>query len=167
MKIRQKIIIALLAAYSAFGIIMLITTADEIEKLVWLGGIIGAIMLIGSVYIRFKLNNRPVTIPEQNGEQPGYLGSFMDIGKHLLGRFSRFREFEGTWVAYAFVWFILPLYPSGCYRVKLLSSGYGNEWAIYGSEKSNSLEVLSIYFSLYGLMLLFFSICFCLLMYWL
>lgn len=164
LKIYQIIIIALLAAYMIFAVIMLFVVSnkdyvDELEQMMWVASILGAIMLIVGTGLKAKLNDRPVTLMRPNGQKPYALGSFMRIGNSILGGF-RFREIEGTWVSYTFFLFLIPLFPTGCYRVRLIASEYNGvsnktEWAIYGSEKSNALEISTIYLIIYGVFIWF------------
>lgn len=160
---RQIIFITLLGAYMVFAGIMLIVVSnkehvDELKLIMWAGSIIGAAMTIIGLVLKSLLSNRPVTLMQPNGRMPNSLGSSLGIGNHLFGGI-RFREAEDTWVSYTFfLLFIFPLFPTGCYRVRLLNSEYSgrslkNEWAIYGSEKSNALEIITVYLNMYGLLL--------------
>lgn len=162
LKTGQKIFIALLAVYVLIAIIMIVVVQnkeyiDDFEILLWTGSIIGAIMLICGIFLKSRANNRPINFTQPNGETPNSLGTFCGIGHSLFGAF-RFRELENTWVSYTFVVFIIPLFPTGCYRVKMLDSEYNgiakkNSWAIYGSEKGNPVEIGSVYLIMYGLLM--------------
>lgn len=126
---------------------------DEFVQGGYLGCIIGAIMLIGGIWQKSVLDTRPFNIAQQNGDKPSTLFSFLGIGQRMFGAF-KYREIEGTHVSYTFFCFILPLFPTGCYRVRLLSEGIRTqEWTIYGSERINSLEILNIYLQFYGLLI--------------
>ena len=150
LKTSQKIIVALLAVFIVFAIFNIILV---------IGGC-GATMLIISILLKSKCDNQPACFVEPNGLKPEFLGTFMRIGQNLLGAY-KFRKIEDTWVSYTFFIFIIPLFPTGCYRVKKLGSTFNQiEWAIYGSEKSSALEILSIYLGLYGLLILILSIMF-------
>ena len=162
LKNKQKIFIALLAVYVLIAIIMMVVVqnkeyTDDFEIPLWTGSIIGAIMLICGILLKAHADNQPKTFTQPNGEKPNSLGTFSGIGHSLLGAFH-FRESGDTWVSYTFVLFFIPLFPTGCYRVKLLDSEYNgiankNSWAIYGSEKGNSVEIGSVYLIMYGLLL--------------
>ena len=164
MNTRQKIIIALLFIYEVFAIIMLFVVPDYDLKLMICLSILNAIMLISGICLKSDLNSKSVAITEPNGMRPDSLGTIMGIGTRLLGPLFRFREIEGTWASYRFVWFILPLFPSGCYRVKMLD-GWGKEWMIYGSEKSDVKELVSVYLIIYGFLFWFFFANFWLMMF--
>lgn len=162
MKTIQKVFIALLALYIVFAIIMLNVIPYETEA--WIVGIIGAIMLIVGIWLYSSLKNKPVAFTQPNGEHPNALGTFMGIGTAMFGAFH-FRELENTWVSYTFFCFILPLFPTGCYRVRMEGSQYGvlgtkTSWSVYGSEKGNVLEIVSIYLHLYGFLIWLFSVVF-------
>jgi len=157
LKNKQKVFIASLAVYIVIAIIILVAVHnDSIEMPLWIGSIIGAIMLICGILLKAHADNRPKTFTKPNGETPNLLGTFGGIGHSLLGAFH-FRESGDTWISYTFVLFFIPLFPTGCYRVKLLDSDYNgvtkkNSWAIYGSEKGNATEIGSVYLIMYGLL---------------
>ena len=170
MKTAQKVIIALLVISIVFAFIELsvISDCDIEERMGFKGCIIGAIMLIVGICLKYFLDKRPVAFTQPNGEHPEALGTIMGIGTNLLG-FFHFRELENTWVSYSFFCFILPLFPVGCYRVRKEGSSYGAlgtkvEWAIFGSEKGNVLEVATIYLHFYGFLIWLVSLLFGLMM---
>lgn len=156
MNTKEKIIIVLLAVYFLAAIVCCIVLRNGVimwARELFSGSAIGAILLGCGLWYRFTiLNHREFSPATPTGEKPGFLGSFMGIGQHLIGSF---RKVEGTQVAYTFFSVILPIIPTGCYRVKLLSSEGGgsfhqSKWIIYGKEESMWDEVLNIYLTYYG-----------------
>lgn len=159
MKKKNKIFIVLLSISILIAIIRMLIMLRfyndyDLELLLYAGSIVGAVMLILGICLKSKLDNQPVTFTQPNGDQPGYLGPFRDLGQNFLGNF-KFRKIEDTYVSYTFFMLILPLFPTGCYRVKSDTSGFRTTWLFYGSEKSNSSELLSVYLMLYGLIIWF------------
>lgn len=146
MSIVKKVLIGIFAAYSVFAFVMLINNASMRGWYIF--SMIAAFMMIAAIWMKFKLDNKPFQIREPNGVKPGTLKTVMFIGHSLRGNF---RKYKGTHVAYSFFVFGIPLFPTGCYRVKLVrakrtsSTSYKEEWMIYGSEKSSGLELLYIY----------------------
>lgn len=89
--------------------------------------------------------------PRYNGNVPsGDIGTFNGIGISLLGEF-RYDIRIQTYVTYEFVSLIIPLFPTNCYRVRLIEDYRINhkrstqKFHIYGTEKWHWFEVLSIY----------------------
>lgn len=119
----------------------------------YLVSIVGAFMLLGAIWqkhVSFK--NRPFEVATPNGERPKVLRLVFGIGQAFVGNY---RETDGTYVVYSFVFLLFPLFPTGCYRVKKGKSGLNSiEWTIFGSEKSNSSEILNIYLLYYGLLIM-------------
>ena len=121
-------------------------------------GLIGALMFIAALWQKNKfLKKQPFEVSDPDGKTPSSLYTFCGIGHNLLGTL-KYRKKDGTFVAYTFVFILLPLYPTGCYRVEdgnvdnfgLFGS---KEWKIYGSEKKSIGEILNIYFFYYGLII--------------
>lgn len=165
MKKKNKFFIAFLSTYVLVATIRMFLIIrmylmglyydDFLGLLFCAGSIIGAVMLIVGIWLKSKLDNKQVALTQPNGDQPGYLGPFRDLGQNLLGAF-KFRKIEDTYVSYTFFMLILPLFPTGCYRVKSDSSGLRTKWLFYGSEKSNSSEIVCVYLIFYGLIIWFF-----------
>ena len=149
---KQKIILGLLAAYVVIALIILL--AGSYGGGFMLLGTVGAIMLAVAIWQKNDpLKRRPFEIPTPNGEKPAALFSILGIGQHFMGAF-KYREYDGTYVIYSFFHLILPLFPTGCYRVKAGKAGLqSQEWFIYGSEKMDSKEILNIYLYIYGVLL--------------
>ncbi len=154
MTIQQIVLIFAFLAYCVFAIVMMNrSTSEYIDKSfsrqMYIFSIIGACVLIGSIWLKSILDKKPFQMRQPNGVKPDSLGSFLGIGQVLMGGF-KYRKYEDTYVVYRFFFFILPLFPTGCYRGQLLKSEGGmsynkQEWAIYGSEESDGLEILNIY----------------------
>lgn len=69
--------------------------------------------------------------------------------------FGHFRQNGETFVTYQFLSILyFPVIPIGAYRIKNLDSDH---YTVYGSVQSFSLEILSIYISWYGVLLLILS----------
>ena len=162
MKTTHKIFLAVLVAYCVFALVMLCVISkkeyvDSFDQFLYIGSLVGAIMLILAICLHTDLSKKNVQWQEPNGEKPGALFTFMGIGQNLLGLF-KFREVADTYVSYTFFCLFLPLIPTGCYRVKLNSTevgAFGNrqEWVIFGSEKSDFKEIAVIYLYMYGFLL--------------
>jgi serine/threonine protein kinase len=125
-------------------------------------GLIGALMFIAALWQKNKyLKKQPFEVSVPDGKTPSSLYTFCGIGHNLLGAL-KYRKKDGTFVAYTFVFVLLPLFPTGCYRVE---EGDGDnfglystkEWKIYGSEKKNTGEILNIYLLYYGLFITLFG----------
>lgn len=162
MKTAQKVFLAILVVYCVFALVMLCIIShkeygDSFAQALYIGSLVGAIMLIFGICLQTDLNKKTVQKQEPNGEKPGALFTFMGIGQNLLGLF-KFREAADTYVCYTFFCLLFPLFPTGCYRVRLNNTevgAFGNrqEWIIFGSEKSDSKEIVVMYLYMYGLLL--------------
>lgn len=110
-------------------------------------------ILITAILLKSSLNSLPVAVSPPDGKKPGALFTFIGIGQAILCAF-KFRKVDDTYVSYTFFMFLLPLFPTGCYRVRLLDSEVGffnkQQWNIYGSEKTNWKEIAYIYMIMYG-----------------
>lgn len=70
--------------------------------------------------------------------------------------FGHFRQNGETYVTYQFLSILyFPIIPIGAYRIRDLSN---DRYSVYGSVQSFSLEILSIYISWYGAVLLLASL---------
>ncbi len=151
---KSKIFISLLSIYIVVaGILAYIKISRDYVPGLFIGSIVGAVMIILGIWLKAKSDNRQVLLTQPNGEQPGYLGPFANLGQNFVRRF-KFRESEDTYVCYTFFMLFLLLFPTGCYRIKFISS---SELNVYGSEKMQSSEVLCIYLIFYGL--IFWLVC--------
>ena len=111
--------------------------------------IISTSILIAAILLKLSLDNQPFNAMQPNGEKPSFLFAFMGIGQIMTGAI-KFRKVDDTWASYTFFNFLFPLFPTGCYRVKLLKSEDAiffnqQQWNIYGSEASNWKEIAYIY----------------------
>lgn len=164
MKTAHKVFLAILVAYFVFALVMLCVISqkeyvDSFDQFLYIGSLIGDIMLISAICLHTDLNKKPVHWQEPNGEKPSTLFTFMGIGQNLFGLF-KFREVADTYVSYTFFCLILPLFPTGCYRVRLTGTEVGvlgnrQEWIIFGSEKFDFKEIVAVYLYAYGFLLWF------------
>ncbi len=109
----------------------------------------GVFLQIG-LFIHHKyLSNREISIKGPlNGERPDTLGRVLGIGILLVGKW---RKYADTYVGYTFVFFIIPLFPTGCYRYKVVKTEVDRiTYQIYGSEEMSSKEIFCIYAYMYG-----------------
>ncbi len=119
--------------------------------------IAGLFVQIG-LYIHYKyLSNREIILKDPpNGEQPATLGRILGIGVLLVGKW---RKYADTYVGYTFFFFILPLFPTGCYRYKVVKSEINQiTYRIYGSEESLCKEIFCIYAYFYSGIIWVFSL---------
>ena len=164
----HKIFIGVLLASIAFSIVMLCIDTQRDNSYMYICSIIGATMVIVGLWQKSRLDKLPFSFQEPNGESPSSLGTFLGIGHVIMGAL-KYREIEDTYVSYTFFSFVLPLFPTGCYRVKLLDASGGTsfhtqKWAIYGSEEMKISEILNVYLlyvgSLMWLLFLIFALVF-------
>lgn len=117
----------------------------------------GVLLQIGLLVHHKYLSNREISIKEPlNGEQPGTLGRVFGIGVLLVGRW---RKYADTYVGYTFIFFIIPLFPTGCYRYKVVKTEVDRiTYQIYGSEETSPKEIFCIYAYTYGGMIWVFTL---------
>lgn len=142
--------LAFFALYTAFALIIMLFNSDN-EDIIFpcIGSICGAIILIFGILKKIELDKQPVATTKPNGQHPESLISFFHIGTTFVSSF-KFRRIDDTFVSYTFFRIIIPLLPTGCYRVK----GNGtNEWYFYGSEEKKTSEIVCIYLIYYGLII--------------
>lgn len=112
--------------------------------LLFIAIIAGILVQIG-LYVHYKyLQNNVQTPSKPNGEQPGTLGRILGIGVLFLGRWRKYAE---TYVGYTFFIFLVPLFPTGCYRYRVVEKSKVN---ICGSEEWSGKELFCIYTYFYG-----------------
>lgn len=109
-----------------------------------------------ALYIHYKyLCNRTVILSKPNGEKPGTLGCILGIGELFIGKW---RKSEETYVGYTFFILGMPLFPTGCYRYRIVKSdGTKITYNIYGSEKWSGKELFCLYAYCYGSLVWFMS----------
>ena len=155
----QKVTITLLVLWFLYASVLASTYSNEVLYLS-IFSLFSAGILIAAILLKSSLNNQPFAVSPPNGEKPGTLFTFMGIGQAMMGAF-KFRKVDDTYVSYTFFMFLIPLFPTGCYRIKLLNSEFGffnkQQWNIYGSEPTNWKEVAYIYMIMYGSIILFIS----------
>ena len=72
-----------------------------------------------------------------------------------LDKFGKYRRNGGTYVTYQCITAIgMPLLPIGAYRIEELE---GTKYKVYGSVKSNALEILHFYIGYYGWVIIILS----------
>ena len=113
-------------------------------------------LFISNKYLKYK-NGDIIKIHENaiyNGKDTDPpLSTFNTIGCNLYGDFRM--DFNGSSVKYLFFCILIPLIPIGCYRAKKGNTVYlgkqgaarvnETKYTIYGTEKWNAVEVISIY----------------------
>lgn len=78
------------------------------------------------------------------------------IGVLFIGRWRKYAE---TYVGYTFFIFLVPLFPTGCYRYRIVKSEVNSiTYNIYGSEKWSGKELFCIYTYFYGGIVWFMSL---------
>ena len=89
--------------------------------------------------------------PRYNGKVPsGDIGTFNGIGLNFLGDY-RYDWKTRSFVTYEFFTLLIPIFPTNCYRVRLLQDYSENhktivrKYHIYGTEKWHWFEVTSVY----------------------
>ncbi len=119
--------------------------------------IIAGISVQIGLYVHYKYLQNNIPIPSKpNGEQPKMLGRIFGIGVLLLGRWRKYAE---TYVGYTFFIFLVPLFPTGCYRYRAVKSGINSiTYDIYGSEEWSGKELFCIYAYYYGGIVWFMSL---------
>lgn len=124
--------------------------------LLFIAIIAGILVQIG-LYVHYKyLQNNIQTPSKPNGEQPGALGRILGIGVLFIGRWRKYAE---TYVGYTFFIFLVPLFPTGCYRYRIVKSEVNSiTYNIYGSEKWSGKELFCIYTYFYGGIVWFMSL---------
>lgn len=164
----QKVIITLLVIWLVFASVFFADTLNDLyysyNYSYWVGwsgiSILCTVVLIVVILWKVSMDNQSFTLRPSDGKKPGVLFTFMGIGQMILGAF-KFRKTEDTYVSYTFFFVLFPLFPTGCYRVKLLKSEVGlfnkSEWNIYGSEPRNWKEIAYIYVIFYGSVVWIFS----------
>lgn len=102
----------------------------------------------------FHLANQPFEIADRNSDWPKSLTRISGIGYAFLGKYRKLDD--GSYVTYLFFWFILPICPVGCYRVKRLKPSWLDwnlSYEVYGSDKRKTAEIVNVYLIFYGLLL--------------
>ena len=124
--------------------------------LLFIAIIAGILVQIG-LYVHYKYLQNNIPIPSKpNGEQPETLGRVLGIGVLLLGRWRKYAE---TYVGYTFFIFLVPLFPTGCYRYRVVKSYIKSiTYEIYGSEEWSGKEIFCIYAYYYGGIVWFMSL---------
>ena len=154
----QKVTITLLVLWSLYCSVVF--DYEYYELAIVLGSNLSTGILITAILLKSSLNSLPVAVSPPDGKKPGVLFTFIGIGQAILGAF-KFRKVDDTYVSYTFFMFLLPLFPTGCYRVRLLDSEVGffnkQQWNIYGSETTNWKEIAYIYMIMYGIPVWIFS----------
>ena len=85
MKKWNKIFVAFLITYIVIAVILqFLIRVYELERLFCFGSIIGAGMLIFGILLKSKLDERPVTLINPNGDYPVFLGPFMILKYNLI-----------------------------------------------------------------------------------
>lgn len=89
--------------------------------------------------------------PRFDGKVPsGDIGTFNGIGLNFLGDY-RYDWKTRSFVTYEFFTLLIPIFPTNCYRVRLLQDYSENhktivrKYHIYGTEKWHWFEVTSVY----------------------
>lgn len=110
-----------------------------------------------SLYVHNKyLHNSIPILSKPNGEQPGTLGRVLGVGVLFIGRWRKYAE---TYVGYTFFIFLFPLFPTGCYRYRIVKSEVNSiTYNIYGSEEWSGKELFCIYAYFYGGIIWFMSL---------
>ena len=115
----------------------------------YVGIIVGLFVLLGLFIHNKYLQDRNITITRApNGKKPGTLGRVLGIGVLMIGRW---RKYADTYVGYSFIIFVLPLFPLGCYRYKIVKTDLNSiTYNFYWSEEWSGKEVFCIYSYFYG-----------------
>lgn len=144
--IRFFMVVVALVEIVVFGQIF---SSDETQSLFAIISCLSGILLFVGLYILQEDRSKKEIVPKQpNGEKPESLGRVLGIGSLMAGQWRRYAD---TYVGYQFFFFVLPLFPTGCYRYKILKSGVGTiTYQFYGSEESSSREIFALYALFYG-----------------
>ena len=144
-----KVFLYIVAVLNILQLITLDLSEDFLVLLAFISFMAGIFVLLGFLIHNKYLQNRNITITSKpNGEKPNTLGRVLGIGVVIIGKW---RKYADTYVGYTFFTFILPLFPIGCYRYKIVKTELNSiTYNFYGSEEWSKKELFCIYSYFYG-----------------